>query len=233
MSGTIVFCHGAWDGGWFWKDTAAELRRKGFDVYAPSLTGLGDRIHLGTPETNLDTHIEDIVNLIRYEQLRDVYLIGHSYGGMVATGAADRVPERIREIVYLDAYVPEDGQSIADFLGGPSSDFVGMMQQAADAYGGGWRVPYPGEAYDERLTAQPGQTFLQPIKLTNADARKLPRTYVACTARGEHPVYTPIDGVAARAREAGWRYYEIAAGHNLNQTSPEETLRLLLEICGK
>ena len=109
----ILFVHGAWGGGWQFRKVAPLLESRGYTVYRPSLTGLGERAHLATPMVGLDTHIEDIVNVIRFENLHDVILVGHSYGGMVVTGVADRVPDRIKRVIYLDAMLPNDGDSIA------------------------------------------------------------------------------------------------------------------------
>ena len=113
----FVLVHGTTAGGWVWKDIAQPLRDAGHDVYTPTLTGLGERVHLATREVGLDTHITDIVNVLRFEELRDVVLVGHSYAGMVITGVADREPARIRELVYFDALVPEDGESAVDVTG--------------------------------------------------------------------------------------------------------------------
>ena len=113
---TFVIVHGAWAGGWFFQETARFLRAAGHEVYTPTLTGIGERVHLGHPDIDLDTHIQDIVNVLEYEDLEDVSLVGYSYGGMVVTGVAERVPERIKQLIYLDAFVPVDGQSLADIM---------------------------------------------------------------------------------------------------------------------
>lgn len=224
---TFVICHGAWDGGWFWKEPASQLRKLGHDVYTPTLTGLGERKHLATPETNLDTHIQDIINVIVYENLSDVLLVGHSYSGFVVTGVAERCPEQISELVYIDGYVPQDGQSIANFFGN-SSLVEQQLLQLAEVYGEGWRLPFPSTPpYDERVTDHPLQTFLQPIELKNQQAKNLPRTYIACTERGDAPHYAPIVQIAQQAKLLGWQYYELPTGHNPNLTMPHETAKLL------
>jgi len=107
---TYVLVHGAWRGGWIWKRVRRELQERGHEVFTPALTGVGERSHLLTPQVNLETHIADVINLIRWEQLSDVVLCGHSYGGCVVSGVGDRIPEKIGALVYLDAFVPEDGQ---------------------------------------------------------------------------------------------------------------------------
>src|SRR3954471_14095169 len=133
---TFVVAHGAWSSGWAWKKLRPLLRAAGHEVFTPSFTGLGERSHLATPEVGLETHIQDVVNVLFYEDLTNVILLGHSYGGMVATGAADRMPERIRKVVYLDAFVPRDGQSLND---------LPRRQEGGAAVGpppaDGWLVP--------------------------------------------------------------------------------------------
>ena len=110
---TYVLVHGAWHGGWCWNRVAPLLRDKGHDVYTPTLTGLGERVHLATPEVDLSTHVTDVVNVIEFEDLRNVVLMGHSYGGQVITGVAGAIPERIGQLVYLDASLPNDGESLS------------------------------------------------------------------------------------------------------------------------
>src|SRR6266581_8353539 len=113
---TIVIVHGAWGGSWAFRKVEALLREKGFNVYRPQLTGLGERVHLSRPDIGLSTHIDDVVNTILFEDLHDIILMGHSYGGMVITGVADRVPDRIRRLVYVDAFVPNDGESVMSLV---------------------------------------------------------------------------------------------------------------------
>src|SRR6202165_3524917 len=113
---TIVIVHGAWGGSWAWRRVDTLLREKGFNVYRPQLTDLGERVHLSRPDIGLSTHIDDVVNTILFEDLHDIILVGHSYGGMVITGVADRVPDRIRRLVYVDAFVPGDGESLMSLI---------------------------------------------------------------------------------------------------------------------
>ena len=115
---TYLICHGAWSAGWAWKKMRPLLRAAGHEVFTPSYTGLGERAHLAHPLLDLEAHIQDVLAVVEYEDLRDFVLVGHSYGGMVATGVADRVPERLRHLAYLDAFVPRDGESLADLVGG-------------------------------------------------------------------------------------------------------------------
>jgi pimeloyl-ACP methyl ester carboxylesterase len=166
---TIVIVHGAWGGAWAFKKVEALLRQKGFEVYRPQLTGQGDRVHLARPDIGLNTHIDDVVNTILYEDLRDIILVGHSYGGMVISGVADRVPDRIKRLVYLDAMVPNDGDSVRSMLPG-GSDFIKQMTK------GDYIVP-PWVKPDQPLphdVPQSLKTFTDPIVLKSDVARKLP-----------------------------------------------------------
>ena len=135
---SYVLVHGAWGGGWYWKKLLPLLHAQGHEVYAATLTGLGERVHLANPEIGLGTHVHDVVNLLAYEDLSDVILVGHSYGGMVITGVADCVPERIAHLAYLDAFVPEQGQSLVDLI--PAERRAHVHEQA-EVEGDGWRVP--------------------------------------------------------------------------------------------
>jgi pimeloyl-ACP methyl ester carboxylesterase len=226
---TIVIVHGGWDGGWFWKQPSRALRRQGHEVYTPTLTGLGERVHLATPDIDLYTHILDVANVLIYEDLRDVVLVGHSYGGAVVTGVAEQVPERIAKLVYLDAYLLEDGMSMADFYAsGPVGDLFSTL---ADQYGNGWKVPFPAaEAYDSRVSPHPVKTFQTVLTINNPKAAALPRTYISCTQRGNNPVMAPLFVCAEHARTAGWDYYEVHANHNPHVGALQETVQLLDRI---
>src|SRR5687767_10332108 len=132
---TFLVCHGAWSAGWAWKKMHPLMQGAGHRLITPSYTGLGERAHLAHPGIDLDAHIEDMLNVIKYEDLRDIVLIGHSYGGMVATGVADRARDKVRQLIYVDAFVPDDGQSLLDL----NQAAVLRMQELAKS--GGWRVP--------------------------------------------------------------------------------------------
>src|SRR6476620_11077653 len=143
---TFVLVHGAWHGSWCWKRVRKALQARGHDVFTPTLTGVAERSHLISPQVNLDTHINDVVNLIRWEELSDVVLCGHSYGGCVISGVVDRVPDRIGALVYLDAFVLEDGQSLHDTLQPAQRD---LQWDLATRYGDGWKVPpIPAEVFN-------------------------------------------------------------------------------------
>jgi pimeloyl-ACP methyl ester carboxylesterase len=231
---TIVIVHGAWGGAHSWnRSVAPRLREAGHAVFTPTLTGLGERAHLATPDVSLDTHVQDVANVLFYEDLRDVVLVGHSYGGMVITGAAGAVPERIARLVYLDAFVPTDGQSLFDLIG---PEGAARMRAGADAEGDGWRVPGippPPDAPADllawtmpRRNMQPIHTFDRPVRLPNG-AIDLPRTYVLCTVKDGQD---PFRRFATAAQTAGWRYYEVATGHNLMYSAVDETVRILREV---
>ena len=135
---TFVLVHGGWDGGWAWRAVAQALRTAGHDVFTPTLTGSGERVHLASPDVGLPTYILDVSNVLRYEDLHDVIVVGSSYGGMVITGVAEAVPERLSQLIYLDGFVPQDGESVADLIG---PEFTAFFTHQAHAVGDGWRVP--------------------------------------------------------------------------------------------
>ncbi|MCA9880453.1 MAG: alpha/beta fold hydrolase, partial [Thermomicrobiales bacterium] len=138
---TYVLVPGAWLGGWAWRDVAETLRDEGHEVYSVTLTGLGERVHLARPEVDLETHITDVVNTILANDLDDVILAGHSYAGIVVTGVADRVPERVQRVVFVDSAPLPDGVAMSDLF--PPEALAGL-QEVVDRYGEGWRLPFPG-----------------------------------------------------------------------------------------
>jgi len=226
----FVLAHGAWSAAWAWKKVRPLLGARGHELYAPTLTGLGERGHHASPAVDLETHISDVVAVLDYEDLRDVILIGHSYGGMVATGVADRVPERLRQLIYLDAFVPTEGKCLLDYL---SRDFrTHMVENAAD----GWRVPanpIPPDTSPEdvawiepRRLTQPLRTFQQPVRLKHGETT-LPRSYIYCRLA---PLGDPFRQFAERAKREGWRYFELDASHSPNVTAPTALTDLLAEI---
>ena len=227
---TFLVCHGAWSAGWAWKKIHPLMQAAGHRLVTPSYTGLGERAHLANPTVDLETHIEDILNVIKYEELRDIVLIGHSYGGMVATGVADRARDRVAQLIYLDAFVPEDGQSLLDL----NEVARPRMQELAKT---GWRVPPNPTPEDtpqadlEWLTARrvdmPIKCFETKLKLRGGKLT-LPRSYIYATR------ITPADTFGQFAKrtknEAGWRYFEIDASHSPNVTEPEALMALLEKI---
>ncbi len=227
---TIVVAHGAWSSGWAWKKMRPLLRAAGHEIFTPSYTGLGERAHLSSPDIGLDTHIADILAVFDYEDLRDVVLIGHSYGGMVATGVADRAQGRVAQLIYVDAFAPRDGQSLFDLVG-PETE--ARMRQGAEESGENWKVPanpMPPDTAPEDIAwatpkrrPQPIKTFETKIRLTSRSMP--PRSYIYCT---RIPPQDFFRSSAERARSEGWPYREMDASHNPHITAPEELRDVLL-----
>jgi pimeloyl-ACP methyl ester carboxylesterase len=211
------------------------LAAQGIRLVAPTYTGLGERSHLAHEGIDLSHHVTDVVQVLDYERLDDVVLLGHSYGGMVATGVADRVPERIRQVIYLDAFVPADGESLLDLL--PAEAAAGTRAAAMSPHGEGWRVPPnppPPDTSDADLAwitprrrPQPLRTFTEQLRLA-PPARPLPRSYIYCTRTGPGDVFGRF---AAAAREGSdWVYREIDASHSPHITAPDALTALLVEL---
>jgi pimeloyl-ACP methyl ester carboxylesterase len=233
----FVLVHGGGHGGWCYNRLSPLLRAEGHLVYSPSLTGCGDRKHLLTADVDLDTHIADIVNLIDYDDLDQVILVGHSYGGMVITGVADRVPERLRDLVYLDAAHPVDGESLRVLAARSIEPTYAAVQTLNGAevvmtpmpgMAGFFGITDPVDAAwtDAKLTPHPWKCFDQPLRLLNGDsARSVRRTNINCTQalRGS----TAQD--AARQTD-GDRNFEIDTGHDLMITEPRAVADMLLEV---
>ena len=223
----IVLVHGAWSGGWSWKDVARRLRGFGYDVYAPTLTGLAERSHVAPERVDLGSHIADIAGLLRYEDLRDVLIVGHSYGGMVITGAVDRARPRVKAMIYFDAFAPESGQSLWD-ISGPER--AADMRAAAEKHDGGKSVPRPvtpgntgpgaAEKFGPLFTAQPLGCMSEKYVATRDNPDDWPpRHYVLCKAYNP----SPFHAIAARVKSApGWTCGEIDAFHDAPRTHPDE-----------
>jgi pimeloyl-ACP methyl ester carboxylesterase len=228
---TYVLVHGAWGGSFGWRKVRPLLQQAGHQVFTPSLTGLGERAHLATPQVDLSTHIQDVSNAIWYEDLTDIILVGHSYGGMVVTGVADRMPERIQHLVYLDAFLPRDGQSLFDLGGGGPG--------AAESRD--WRVP-PLQSYvdpndpeaawnQERRVHHPRATLSEKVRLSMPlESRPFSLTYIVATGRPEaEPAH--FDRIAEGLRgNQRWTLREIAGGHGMIRTNPEGLVRLFLDL---
>lgn len=243
---TFVLVHPAWFGGWCWSKTAPLLRAHQHDVHTPTLTGLGERCHLSNREIGLTTHIEDVVNVLEFENLRRAILVGNSSSGMVITGVAERVPERLAQVVYLDAFVPEDGQSLVDML---PVERRQAMEDFVKAEGQGWLLPrfapMPWERIvrdmwgitsdDDvswtlpRLKPMPFRTFADRAQRANPAATAVDRVFIRCN-QFPHPVF---DKHARMARQtAGWRYRELATPHLPHITHPAELAEVLLALAG-
>jgi pimeloyl-ACP methyl ester carboxylesterase len=233
---TYVLVHGGGHGGWCYQRVARLLRGAGHDVYTPTLTGLGERSHLRSANVDLDLHIGDVVAVLEYEDLHDVVLVGHSYGGMVITGVADRAADRIGRIVYLDAATPVNGQSLVD-VAGPVIEAVRPMGEVVDGLelvllpapdaGLLYGVTEPADLawMADRLTGHPWQCFEQPLRLTNEAALwAIPQYHIVCAST----LATRDPDLMARAREAG-RLWVIDTGHDLMITEPQAVASALLE----
>ena len=242
---TYVLIHPAWFGGWCWKKLTPLLLAHGHEVFTPTLTGLGERAHLARPEIGLEIHVRDIANVIEYEDLRNVILVGNSSGGMVITGAADHMPERIAHLVFLDAFVPTDGQSMLDVI---PPDRRPALEAFVQKEGDGWLLPRFAPPPWEKLVTETWQVtenadldwvlprlrptpfghFKEPVKRKNAAAEKLPRTYIR--TQWPHPGFDRYAGAASEA--AGWQSRKIASSHLPYITHPSELAALLLEVAG-
>jgi pimeloyl-ACP methyl ester carboxylesterase len=234
---TYVLVHGGGHGGWCYTKVGRRLRAAGHDVHAPTLTGLGERSHLLRPGIDLDVHIDDVVALLHYEDLRDVILVGHSYGGMVITGIADRAAARIGRLVYLDAANPVNGQSLLDVAGpmieatrpaGAIVDGVELVLLPSPEAGRFYGVTDDDDVawMADRLTGHPWACFEQPLRLTNEDALwAIPQYHIVCSAT----VATRDRTMVEEARAAG-RFWEIDTGHDLMITEPAWVADALLEV---
>ena len=231
---TFVLVHGAWHGGWCWREVAGRLQSAGHRVFAPTLTGLADRSHLLTRETGLETHILDIVNLLAWEELDDAVLCGHSYGGMVVTGAADRAAGRLKALVYLDAFVPADGESVHDRA--PAERVAGMLREAREQ-GDGWKVPpLPASIWlddpaqqawvEPKVTPHPLRCFTDPLPLTGAWRTVGRRMHILAVANDPSPFHAIHKELSS---DPAWLCRRIAGPHDLMISHPAETAALLQE----
>lgn len=220
---TYVLVHGAWGGAWQFKNTAEQLTAKGHRVYRVSLTGLGERYHLVNAEVTLSTHINDVVNTILFEQLDDIILMGHSYGGMVITGVADSLGARIRKMVYLDAFVPENGESVASLVQDSAKD----LEMLSTVNNEGFVVPF--WVKDTRIfprdVPHPTQTIQDRIVLRSASRLAIPTTYILTfEGQPEEDTFYPF---SRRASEYGWKVRMLEADHNPQSSKLEELVVLL------
>lgn len=220
---TYLFVHGAWGGGWEYQQMEALLTAKGDIVYRPTMTGLGERVHLADPDIGLATHIADIVNVILFENLTDVILIGHSYGGMVITGVANKVPERIRQMVYIDAFVPDDGESVFTSLG-PNGDKMTepFTKDGFVDYFFGPTFPVPPTD-----VPQPLRTFTDTIEYDEENLIGIPTIFILMTSREGNEVFRPF---SEKAKKKGWKVFTLEGGHYPMRDQPSN-LAELLENC--
>jgi pimeloyl-ACP methyl ester carboxylesterase len=230
----FVLVHGAWSGAHGFRKVRGPLRRAGHEVFTPSLTGIGERAHLTSPQVCLTTHITDVVNTVLYEDLRGIVLLGFSYGGFVVTGAVGHIADRIDHLVYLDAFVPDDGDSAQSLAGGRAGH--GTIE-----LGGDWLVPPLPREFDDpaeaawaglRRTPQPARCFTEPVRLVRPlEDYPFTRTYLKATGEPRPEPGGPFWAAADRAmRSPAWRYREIATSHMIASNRPGDLVRLLLEL---
>jgi pimeloyl-ACP methyl ester carboxylesterase len=229
----FVLVHGAWGGAHGFRKVRKPLREAGHEIFTPSLTGIGERVHLTSPQVCLTTHITDLVNTVRYEDLDDVVLLGFSYGGFVVTGALEYIGDRIKHLVYLDAFVPADGDTVNGAGLGGGRPVIGL--------GGNWLIPPLPRDFDDpaeaawasaRRTPQPAGCFAEPVRVVRPiEDYPFTRTYIKATGEPRpesgDPFWTAADQAAA---SPAWRYREIATGHMIPGNRPGELARLLLEL---
>jgi pimeloyl-ACP methyl ester carboxylesterase len=239
---TFVLVHGAWHGGWCWRDTAAALRAKGHTVHTPTLSGVGERAHQSNEAITLETHIRDVCGTIEAEEANDVVLCGHSYGGLVITGVADRMAGRIKSLVYLDAFIPEHGDSLISLLKTAlppevSPVFINSFRDTALANNSGVAAPIPAEMFgikpenrpwvDRRCRPQPLATFECPALLTGEHAKVSRRSFILANAWDP----SPFRYFAARCEKAGgWKVVTMQTGHDVMVDMPHELAAELIAM---
>jgi len=234
---TFVLVHGAWGGSYGFRAVRGPLRAAGHDVFTPSLTGIGERAHLASPQVDLTTHVTDVVNTVLYEDLTDIVLLGYSYGGMVVTGAVEYIADRVAHLVYLDAFLPDDGQCLDDLSGAG-------YRAAAIGPGSEWLVPPMARSYDSeeqadwhfaRRSPHPVGCFIEPVRLRRPlEDYPFTRTYIKATddprEPGDERVH-PFWRAADRTKtDPAWRYREIDTDHMIPVKRPAELAELLLEL---
>ncbi|MDT0678767.1 alpha/beta hydrolase [Autumnicola musiva] len=230
---TYVLVHGAWHGGWSWQMVSQELRENDFNVYTPSLSGLGEHKNIATENITLETHISDIVNLIEMEDLYNVILVGHSYSGTVIAGVADRIPNRLSKLIFLDAMLVHDGESPLSLQ--PKEARISQEKLVRKKQN---IPPFPVALFGvtdslqakwvtERLTPQPFNTFAQELSLENEYGNGLPLIYIACT----NPWLPILKKMSKEAKNnPSWSYFELNTGHDAMLLVPDELSNLLVKL---
>ena len=245
---TYVIVHGGWAGGWAFSQLCSLLRAQGHEVYTPTLTGVGERVHLAGPDVGMETWIEDVLNVLIHEDIEDAVLVGYSSGGFVITGAASRMPERIRHLAYIDAMMPSDGEVPAEIF---APELARALSDQMRDSGDGWFLPpppippsdqptptdYSGLSREEiesifaRLTIHPGRGLFAPMSLRSASLAEIPGTYILCTDKSpEWPVWSAVRTSASRARQLGYEYREMHTGHCPQWTATADLADLLLKM---
>jgi pimeloyl-ACP methyl ester carboxylesterase len=230
---TFLLVHGAWHGGWCWRRVADRLRAKGHKVFTPTLTGLGERSHLLRAGINVSTHVTDVVNVMKWEDLGDVVLCGHSYGGMVISGVAEQMAGRIGSIVFLDAFLPQDGDAMVAITGPAIRDALKAAQDRGDLgvpprSAAAFLVNEKDQAWiDAMCVPQPVGCFTEKLKLTGAVQRIARKAYIRAAAY-PNPGF---DAALARVKaDSSWRVYELPCGHDVMVDMPERLTEILLEV---
>jgi pimeloyl-ACP methyl ester carboxylesterase len=233
---TLVLVHGAWGGAHGFRHVRKLLRAEGHEVSTPSLTGIGERVHLASPLVNLGTHVRDVVHHVLYEDLDEIALVGFSYGGFVVTGALEHIAERVKHLVFLDAFVPKNGESLTSHVRGGERERIEL--------GKDWLVTGPVREFDSpaeaewigaRRTAHPRGCFTEPVYLARPlESFSFTRTYIKATRSPDADPGNDAFWRAARHAKSSpaWRYFEIDTNHMLASNRPEETAKLLAQIAG-
>lgn len=234
---TLILIHGAYHGGWCWRKVVSPLRQRGVEVFTPTLTGLGERSHLLTPDVNLSTHIDDIVELVKFEDLANVALVGHSYAGMVISGVAEVIPERVDRLIYLDALMPMNGETVFDIL--PET-----KNRATETSRNGKTVkvisPPPPQAFGvedsddvkwvaSRLTPMPYGCYDEPVKIANRDVDSIPKTFLLCKPPNVERARGHLAKAYEMAKKTGWTRKVLPGPHDIMVTHPKELIDALLE----
>jgi pimeloyl-ACP methyl ester carboxylesterase len=232
MAHTFVLVHGAWHGGWCWRRVADRLRLDGHAVFTPTLTGLGERSHLLRPGIDLATHVADVVSVMRWEQLSEVVLCGHSYGGFVISGVAEMMLTRIRSMVFLDAFLPANSDTILKLTGPAVGDAIRAAMQRGEL----GVPPRPAEAFgvneadrqwvDDLCVPQPIGTFTSPIALNGARERIARKTYIRAKAYNNPAFDRALSAVQS---DPSWRCHEVDCGHDVMVDMPDRLTELLLQ----
>jgi pimeloyl-ACP methyl ester carboxylesterase len=239
---TVVFVHGGFHGGWCWRRVSQPLARLGWRVFTPTLTGLGERSHLATPELGLGTHIEDLVNLFEWEELADVVLCAHSNAGVVASAVADRIPNRIAHLMYIDAMVPRSGDSVLSVIGNQDG-MIDLCRQQAAELGDGWLVPAstlqaayfgvtdPADAawVERRLTGQPLKVIEDPVTLGKGFASIARKTFYRCGRAGASSTTRLMRELSA---DPGWTTVMWDCGHDVMITDPQLVIDAVIACAG-
>ncbi len=235
---TYVLVHGAWHGGWCWRKVADRLRDQGHRVFTPTFTGLGERRHLiGHPDISLDLFIRDVINVIEAEELKDVCLVGHSFAGPIVSGVADRIPKRLKRIVFLDAVILQNGNTFLDTVAPElreaalrriqEIDGVRTLPPPPNAAAFGVTDPEAAAWVERKLTPQPADAYTTPLQLAHPLGNGLPVTYVRCI----EPIYHGMDASGAYAKAQGsWQYVELETGHDAMVTAPDRLSGMLVGL---